>query len=368
MNTVDEAKAALDSLVTKSRAHLYKPMQIAEILRVHRLEQEDIDPLNLETYRTKSKKWRDVVTSRLVGRNSTSSSKYQDNLFEENAMPPRLLSILASENNRTNGAVEAYIYTLFAERLSAVSSSVGYCLSHDASNFKLTEFMDSFWTEPGLKRSIDKVYECVVYALFSSIVSAIDAEITLSYNPEKKEVIEEFEDFTKAVMNISISDAIFKTAGNVHRIGATNAADRGLDIWTNFGVIVQIKHLALTEEIAEDICTSLTADRIVIVCKKAESKLIASLLTQIGWKSRIQSIVTEDQLVQWYERALRGKYSDLLSGTLLVNLQTEIQREFPATLDDNFLSFYKERDYHSLPVDGIWLPESGSKILPDEDE
>ena len=47
MNTVDEAKAALDSLVTKSRAHLYKPMQIAEILRVHRLEQEDIDPLNL---------------------------------------------------------------------------------------------------------------------------------------------------------------------------------------------------------------------------------------------------------------------------------------------------------------------------------
>lgn len=73
MNTVDEAKAALDSLVTKSRAHLYKPMQIAEILRVHRLEQEDIDPLNLETYRTKSKKWRDVVTSRLVGRNSTSS-------------------------------------------------------------------------------------------------------------------------------------------------------------------------------------------------------------------------------------------------------------------------------------------------------
>jgi len=28
----------------------------------------------------------------------------------------------------------------------------------------------------------------------------------------------------------------------------------------------------------------------------------------------------------------------------------------------------KERDYHSLPVDGIWLPESGSKILPNEDE
>ena len=55
MSTVNEAKAALDSLVTKSRAHLYKPMQIAEILRVHRLKEDDIEPLSLETYRTKSK-------------------------------------------------------------------------------------------------------------------------------------------------------------------------------------------------------------------------------------------------------------------------------------------------------------------------
>ena len=68
--------SSLDSLVTKGRAHLYKPMQIAEILRIHRLKLEDIDPLSLETYRTKSKKWRDAVTSRLVGRNSTSSSKF----------------------------------------------------------------------------------------------------------------------------------------------------------------------------------------------------------------------------------------------------------------------------------------------------
>ncbi|MEK5764647.1 HaeII family restriction endonuclease, partial [Acinetobacter junii] len=66
----------------------------------------------------------------------------------------------------------------------------------------------SFWTEPGLKRSIDKVYECVVYDLFSSIVSAIDAEITLSYNPGKKEVIEEFEDFTKALDKLNIDPII----------------------------------------------------------------------------------------------------------------------------------------------------------------
>lgn len=362
MTTVLDAKIALDSLVAKSRAHLYKPMQIAEILRQYRINPNGLNPLDLETYRTKSKKWRDTVTAHLVGNVSTSSARFQDNLFEDNAIPPRILDLLAKENNEKNGAVEAYIYTLFAKRLSSVSNSVSYCISHDASNFKLDEFMDSFWKEPGLKRSIDKVFECVVYALFSSIVEAIDVQITLSYNSEKKFIIEEFEDFTKAVLNISVAEAIFKTHGSVHRIGATNAADRGLDIWTNFGVIVQIKHLSLSEELAEGICNSLTADRIVIVCKTADARIITSLLNQIGWKSKIQSIITEDQLIQWYEKALRGQYSEILSNSLLINLQSEIQREFPATLDNKFLNFYKERNYHLLPVDDIWLTNSGSEI------
>ena len=145
MTTVLDAKLALDSLVAKSRAHLYKPMQIAEILRKYRLNPEELNPLELETYRTQSKKWRDAVTSKLVGNVSTSSARFQDNLFEENAIPPRILEVLAKENNGKNGAIEAYIYTLFAKRLGSVSNSVNYCLSHDSSNFKLDEFMDSFF-------------------------------------------------------------------------------------------------------------------------------------------------------------------------------------------------------------------------------
>ena len=118
-------------------------------------------------------------------------------------------------------------------------------------------------------------------------------------------------------------------------------------------VIVQIKHLALTEEIAEDICTSLTADRIVIVCKKAEAKLITSLLTQIGWKSRIQSIVTEGQLVQWYERALRGNFSDAIGDKLLKSISDEIALEFPSADNSDFMEFYKGRGYDKLS-DDVW--------------
>jgi len=35
-------------------------------------------------------------------------------------------------------------------------------------------------------------------------------------------------------------------------------------------------------------------------------------LTQIGWRSHIQSIITENDLINWYEKALRGSYSDIL--------------------------------------------------------
>lgn len=115
-------------------------------------------------------------------------------------------------------------------------------------------------------------------------------------------------------------------------------------MWSNFGLAIQVKHLSLDEELAEDIVSSISADRIVIVCKKAEQSVIVSLLTQIGWKSRIQNIVTEDDLIRWYEKALRGQYP--IAEALLENIKTEIMREFPAINEANeFLDFVKNREY-----------------------
>ena len=55
---LQNAKNALDSVIKKSRVHLYKPIQIAEILYRDRVY-KDIDINDKESYRTKSKKWRD---------------------------------------------------------------------------------------------------------------------------------------------------------------------------------------------------------------------------------------------------------------------------------------------------------------------
>lgn len=347
------AKAAIDSLIKKARVHLYKPIQIAEILYRDRVN-GDITLNQIDTYRNASKRWRDGICFRFLGRASTSSQKFQDNLFEDNAIPPSVLSHLGQINREKNGIVEAYIYRRFHERMSQMSSGLDYCIQHDVSTFSLQEFINLFWHEPGLKRSIDKIYEIIVYSLFSALVDAIGVTIEVSMNPDKEAILREFEDFAHLVIRLSPECPSFKIDAKIHRVGVTNASDRGLDMFANFGLAIQIKHLSLTEELAEDIAHSVSADRIVIVCKDSEEKLIVSLLTQIGWKAKIQSIITESNLLIWYEKALRGKYAADLGSVVIKNIRDEIQLEFPTTDNKDFQSFQTERDYLSKK-DDIWV-------------
>ncbi len=229
-----------------------------------------------------------------------------------------------------------------------MSSGLAYCSTHDKSNFQLSTFLELFWQEAGLRRSIDKVYEIFVFALFSAIVDELEMSIEVSINPNKLPILKAFEDFAKRVINIQPDVTSFKTSAKIYRVGVTNAADRGLDMWANFGLAIQIKHLSLSEELAENIVGSVNADRIVIVCKKAEQNIILSLLNQIGWKSRIQSIITENDLNDWYEAALRGKFADKIGDKMLKILSDEIKKEFPITENIAFINFYNERNYHQL--------------------
>jgi len=350
---IQESKAAIDKVIKKARVHLYKPIQVAEILHRDRVE-KDIDLSDLSTYRTPSRKWRDVICLKFLGRTSTSSARYQDDLFNENAVPPQALIALGRENRKKNGIVEAYIYQRFLERFSQLSGALDYTNTHDKFNFQFSEFIDAFRQEAGLRRSIDKIYEIVVYALFSAIVESLDLKVKVSYNPKKSPILKEFQDFAKKVIQLDSEVSSFETDAKIYRVGVTNAADRGLDMWANFGLAIQIKHLSLSEELASDIVSSVSADRIVIVCKKAEQKVILSLLNQIGWKSKIQAIITEDDLINWYEKAMRGKYSKELGDKILEVISSEIELEFPTTKGKDFDNFYKGRKYYKLK-DKMWV-------------
>lgn len=348
-----EAKQSLDKVIDKARIHLYKPIQIAEILHRARVE-KDINLFDLETYRAASRKWRDLICLQFLGRISTSSARYQDDVFNDNATPPSVLQALGKENESKNGIVEAYIYKKFSQRFYQLSAGLQYCHEHNKDNFILNDFLSMFWNEPGLRRSIDKVYEIVVYALFSVLVEALGTTVEISIEKKSLGIFDEFEDFAYKVIRVSRRKKVIKVFGKINRAGITNAADRGLDMWSNFGPAIQVKHLSLTEELAGNIVAQINSDKIVIVCKDAEEKILLSVLNQMGWKSRIQSIVTENELVIWYEKALRGNFRELIGDKLLQNLSSEIMLEFPATNHAEFSKFYKLRGYDTLS-DNLWM-------------
>lgn len=124
-------------------------------------------------------------------------------------------------------------------------------------------------------------------------------------------------------------------------------------MYSNWGPAIQIKHLSLDITLAKNIVNNVSSDKVVIVCKDAEKDVIVSLLTQIGWKNHIQSIVTENDLINWYEKALRGKYSTILGEKLLYCLAQEISEEFPSV--DSIPDVIKSRHYEKLKDDIWWI-------------
>lgn len=345
-------KDYLDSLIKAGRLLLYKPIQVAEILYRDRIS-DDIDFEDIETFRLPSRKWRDVISDLLVKSISSSSAKYQDALFTETEMPIEQLAALSKINKETRGGVEAYIYRCFKGRFNKMVAALDYCYDHDETDFRVKDFLNIFNTTKELKRSVDKIYEIIVYALFSALVDCLNIQITLKANEAKIALLKEFEDFAKQVIGLSSDKPSITIPANIHRVGATNAADGGLDMWSSFGMAVQIKHISLDEDKAKEIVQSITADRIVIVCQEAERKVILSLLNQIGWKSRIQGVVTEKELVNWYEKALRGDFSDSLGKKIINTIVAQIQKEFPST-DNNFVPFWNSRGYSDDLIPSDW--------------
>ena len=339
------AQKALNSIIKKSRVHFYKPIQIAEILFQHRIK-EKINLAQVEDYRNASKKWRNKITRRFLGRICTSSARFQDNLFEANAMPPKVLAILGDFNKQESGIVEAHIYKSFYDKYFQLNNALNYCINSVASSFQLNELISLFWKQPGLRRSIDKIIEIIVYSLFETIVTNANIRVEIIANDPER-ILDEFSAFANKVIGLNNKERLSFNA-HFHRVGVTNAADRGLDIFANFGAVVQVKHINLSEEVAEEITQTITANKIVIVCKNAEAKIITSLLTQIGWRSRIQSIITIEELCDWYSMALTGKHCHILGTPLLENLREQIQLEFPSVGNTEFEQFIQSRGYDRI--------------------
>lgn len=352
----NEAKNRLDLIINKSRVDLYKPIQVAETLRNSRLH-DNVDFESLETYRRISKSWRDEVTRRLLEKVCTSSAKFQDDIWNDSACHQEVMRALDNENRRTNGAVERYIYLRFQNRQETVGSVITYIYNNNRTSFRLENLLDLFIQSPGIKRSIDKAYEIVTHSLLETVVCGLEAKVTIEIPQRRREMVVEFEDLSLVLLGVSADNLVNKIDAHIYRVGVTNAADRGLDMWANFGPAVQVKHLSLNPEMVNTIVDQVESDHVVVVCKDSDRTVIETITSQIGWGQRVRGIITEINLLHWYEKCLRGRFSTELGDGLLERLQHGFLAEFPH--NTRIGEFIEERSYNTISLDEVWsLPDT----------
>ncbi len=363
MVTIAGAKARLDLILEKARTDLYKPIQIAEVLRQSRLE-GGFDIRDVETYRNPSIHWRDEVTRRFTGKGSTSSARYQHDVWNKSAMPPIMLAVLDAENKRTKGVVERYIYMRYAERQETVANILAMIDAATPKNFHLESLLKLFVTQKGIRRSIDKAYEIVAHSLFETIVVALKVTVKVSVPDTSKELLVEFADLARVLLGLQEGEIAWEQPAHIYRVGVTNAADRGLDMWANFGPAIQVKHLTLNEKRASTIVDQIESDHVVIVCRDADANAIRAITKQIGWGRRVRGIVRESDLIAWFEKCLRGKFADRLAKPLLSELLTEFEAEFPQA--KGISKFLVERGYAKSTPHKLWHTKSDAIVAADK--
>ena len=355
------AKGRLDRLIAKGRPHLYKPIQIAEIL-FHDRADGGLDFGSFDLYRHKSTGWRNAVCPRLLGKPPVLNSRYEDQLFDPAVLPPEAVAELARTNRDVPGLVEPYIYAQLRQRFAAVADVRQLMVAGEGAAFDLTEFLAHF-DRPALRRSVDKAYEVVVYALFDSITRFTGATVTLRIDPGKADVLRDFRRFVALVMGIDdVDHPEVSQPARLYRVGTTNAADAGLDMWANFGPAIQIKHISLSEEQTADIVEGLTADRVVVVCRQAEADVIENVMAQIGMRGRIQGFITEPDLIEWYALCRSEKYATTLGQELLAELAKQFDAEFPLGTLDAINTFFAERGYDASCLTGEWAIDTSAGV------
>lgn len=275
-------------------------------------------------------------------------------------MPRDLLRALDEENKLKRGAVERYIYLRYGETQETISSILAAIEVASPEDFQLKALLQLFVAKKGLRRSIDKAYEIVAYALFETIVVALNATVSISIPARSQDLLKEFSKLAQVLLGLKEGEFSWEQPAHIYRVGVTNAADRGLDMWANFGPAIQVKHLALDEKRAVHIVDQVESDHLVIVCRDADAKVIETIARQISWGRRVRGIVRESDLIEWYEKCLRGRYATQLGKTLLDEVMNGFKEEFPlsAALPD----FLAERGYDRITPSPLWTTQTDTTI------
>lgn len=347
MVSPQEAMEALDRLIRKCRSFMYKPIQVAETLRLHR-EGQITDLLDLESYRVKSRNERDKVTILLYNHVCTSSARFQDDVWNEHAIPPRILNQLALLNK--DGKIEKYIYEKVYEQFSKTESfrqkiaKAAETVKERKQSFPIEEVW-TYFDQPALKKSVDKLFELTIYAIFKCFLD--NTPYALMVKKEKTELFDEKnKKYYGILFGIQIPNDVVLLKPSIKRAGVANAADRGLDMWCNFGPAVQVKHISIQNEvngkaIIENILSQLDSDATIVICKDCPSHINNYLRQEF---SSLKGIITLNEITYiYYSLCDRSKNNGQDNEEKILNeLLRQYDLEFPvASKWDVIFSRYK---------------------------
>lgn len=364
--TIADAKERLDKLIKKSKEILHKPIGVAEVL--FRSRTEGLALGDREAYRRRSDRWSKTVVRGIRGFASTSNSRYWDQLFDNERLPPGAMVALgkANEADPDMPVVETYIYAHLEHRLQGIKEIIEWICERKPTKFNLRELIKKFFDDQRLKNSIDKLYEVLVHALFEVVARRIDATVCMKVDHDNA-ILKKFDDMALEVLGVNSGSPSIEYPARLFRVGRANASDGGLDMWANFGPAVQVKHLSLTKaEAFQDICDRISADRIVIVCKDAATKAVQEVLEHEDLKDRVQGVITESMLCEWWDRACSLSEDRTMGPEILQELVAAIAEEFSVAGTDDFIA---SRGYRldELPDDWRVVPVVAKEAGEDDE-
>lgn len=303
MSDSQRAMDALNRLIRKCRSFMYKPIQIAETLRLYR-EGHISDLLDLESYRVRSRRERDKVTLLLFNKVCTSSARFQDDVFNEHAIPPRILNQLATLNE--NGKIEKYIYervyTTFSktQEFREILERAVQTVKDRKERFPINEVW-KYFDQPALKKSVDKLFELTIYSILKIFLESVPYALVIKKG--KPQFFDERnERFYETLLGIQSSEEESIIVPSISRAGVANACDKGIDMWCNFGPAIQLKHISLlnksvAENIVEDILSQIDSNSTILICKDCPNSIRTHLLSEFD---TLKGIITQEEITEMY--------------------------------------------------------------------
>ncbi|GEM_PF-3670180 len=338
-----QAVLALQQTIAKSTFLFYKPIHIAEILRHGRTSALSQDALldYIDKKAARLRDLRDEVTSSLMGRISTSNIRWQDETifprgFVAKQVFPRLHELnTASE---TSGYVEAYIYGSFQDGCQALERFLG-SIKADTSTSVL-EHLRLVKSNALFRKVSNKIFEIIAYALCDFMLQECRAECSISITPTA--LANQVSFFLERIIGIKRGQTSRRQPATIFRMGLTNANDNGVDMNTNFGVVVQVKDVLVNKDKQlDDIVRKAPEGPLVIVCRGIDRALERKTADEKDRWGNIQTIVVEKDLRHWESCCRDAGLADKLVSTI----DELIRREFPAAKQGVVSAFLEKRKY-----------------------